>query len=134
MDKNGNTGDAGDAYGYGAFPGAYSMVLLSKYPIDKESIRTFQYFLWKDMPDALLPYDPRTNEMYYTEAELNVYRLSSKSHWDIPIEVANGEIIHVLMSHPTPPVFDDGTATEYPSTEVVDWNGLRNSKYNCASV
>ncbi len=32
-------------------------------------------------------------------------RLSSKSHWDIPINI-NGKEIHILASHPTPPVFD----------------------------
>ncbi|KAL3800994.1 hypothetical protein ACHAWO_007103 [Cyclotella atomus] len=33
----------------------------------------------------------------------------------------------ILRQPPTPPMFDDGTATEYPSTEVVDWNGFRNN-------
>ena len=42
---------------------------------------------------------------WYTTEELEQVRLSSKSHWDIPIQV-NGETIHVLASHPTPPVFD----------------------------
>jgi hypothetical protein len=32
-------------------------------------------------------------------------RLSSKSHWDIPVKV-KGRLVHVLASHPTPPVFD----------------------------
>jgi hypothetical protein len=63
---------------------------------------------------------------YYTEEELEVFRLSSKSHWDIPIYVRGLGLVHMLASHPTPPVFDDGTATEYPSTEVADFNGLRN--------
>lgn len=83
------------------------MLLLSKYPIDTANIRTFQNFLWKDMPNALLPDDPATPEAndWYSQEELAVFRLSSKSHWDVPIQV-NGEIIHVLASHPTPPVFD----------------------------
>ena len=42
---------------------------------------------------------------YYSAEEIEVLRLSSKSHWDVPINV-NGEIIHVLASHPTAPVFD----------------------------
>jgi hypothetical protein len=33
-------------------PGQYGMVLLSRFPIDASSIRTFQFFLWKDMPGA----------------------------------------------------------------------------------
>lgn len=34
-----------------------------------------------------------------------MFRLSSKSHWDIPIEIG-GRQVHFLVSHPTPPVFD----------------------------
>eukprot|EP00956_Cyclotella_meneghiniana_P014784 scaffold22285_cov70-Cyclotella_meneghiniana.AAC.16 len=91
------------AHGYGDFPGAFSMVRLSMYPIDTQNIRTFQHFLWKDMPDAYLPLDPATGKLYYTEDQLNVLRLSSKSHWDIPIKVGD-DVIHILQSHPTPPV------------------------------
>jgi|GEM_PF-203270 len=102
-----NNGYANDALGFGNFPGQFGMVLLSKYPIDTENIRTFQNFLWKDMPNALLPDDPATPEPndWYSAEELAVLPLSSKSHWDIPLEV-DGEIIHVLASHPTPPTFD----------------------------
>jgi len=32
-------------------------------------------------------------------------RLSSKSHWDIPVHIGKNTI-HILASHPTPPVFD----------------------------
>ncbi|MEO1126669.1 MAG: phytase [Cyanobacteria bacterium J06639_16] len=111
LDNNGTTDGPGDAYGFGFFPGQFGMVVYSKHPIDTANVRTFQNFLWKDMPDALLPTDPEDvdgngdTENWYTEAELEQVRLSSKSHWDIPIEV-DGEIIHVLASHPTPPVFD----------------------------
>lgn len=96
-----------DSLGFGEFPGQYAMALFSKYPIVEDEIRTFQNFLWKDMPDALLPDNPDTPEPndWYSPAELEVFRLSSKNHWDIPIEV-DGQIIHVLASHPTPPGFD----------------------------
>jgi len=101
----GEPGYGGDAFGFGDFPGQYGMVVYSKYAIAEDQVRTFQNFLWKDMPGALLPVDPETEAPWYSEEELEVFRLSSKSHWDIPIEV-NGETIHVLASHPTPPVFD----------------------------
>ncbi|MDZ8240633.1 MAG: phytase, partial [Nostoc sp. ChiQUE01a] len=103
----GEAGYGDDALGFGNFPGQFGMLLLSKYPIDTANIRTFQKFLWKDMPDALLPDDLATPEPndWYSPEELAVLRLSSKSHWDIPIQV-NGKTIHVLASHPTPPVFD----------------------------
>lgn len=103
----GTTGYGNDAFGFGDFPGQYGMALYSKYPIDTANIRTFQNFLWKDMPGAFLPDDSATSATndYYSPAELNVFRLSSKSHWDVPINI-NGEIVHALVSHPTPPVFD----------------------------
>ncbi|MDY7005925.1 MAG: phytase [Cyanobacteriota bacterium] len=103
----GEFGYGNDAFGFGNFPGQFGMVLYSKYPIVEEEVRTFQNFLWKDMPGALLPDNLETPEPndWYSEEELEVFRLSSKSHWDVPINV-NGEIVHVLVSHPTPPVFD----------------------------
>jgi myo-inositol-hexaphosphate 3-phosphohydrolase len=114
LDNNGavvsSVGAAGygnDAFGFGNYPGQYGMVLLSKYPIDTANVRTFQNFLWKDMPDALLStiQTPGAAEPWYSSAEQSALRLSSKSHWDVPIQV-NGKTIHALVSHPTPPVFD----------------------------
>ena len=105
LDKNGKVEGPNDAYGFGRFPGQYGMAVLSKYPIKKESIRTFQKFLWKDMPGAAWPKDPGNGEHYYPDAVRIVFRLSSKSHWDIPIEIED-KVIHLLAAHPTPPVFD----------------------------
>ena len=106
-----------DAFGFGAFEGQFGMAVLSKYPIDTDAVRTFQHFLWKDMPGALLPDDPNTAAPadWYSAAELNLFRLSSKSHWDVPVDV-NGRTVHVLVSHPTPPTFDGAE----------DRNGRRN--------
>jgi endonuclease/exonuclease/phosphatase family metal-dependent hydrolase len=100
------SGKEGDAFGYGKYPGQYGMVLLSRYPIMTSDIRTFQQFLWKDMPNGLLTsiQDPAGQQWYSSEAQ-SVFRLSSKSHWDVPVNV-NGAVIHILASHPTPPVFD----------------------------
>ncbi|MEA5462615.1 phytase [Leptothoe sp. PORK10 BA2] len=107
FDNNGAVDGPGDAFGFGFFPGQFGMVLLSKHPINSENVRTFQNFLWRDMPGALLPDDPSTSDPqdFYSAEELEIFRLSSKSHWDVPIQV-NGETVHVLVSHPTPPVFD----------------------------
>lgn len=105
LNNNGVIGGPDDAFGFGFFPGQYGMVVYSKYPIDFENIRTFQHFLWKDMPGALLPVDPTTGASWYSPAELDVFRLSSKSHWDIPILIGD-QTVHFLVSHPTPPVFD----------------------------
>lgn len=99
LDADGVIGGPGDALGFGDFEGQYAMVLYSKYPIDTDHVRTFQNFLWKDMPDSLLPTD------YYGELIQSVLPLSSKSMWDVPISV-DGKLIHVIAAHPTPPVFD----------------------------
>jgi len=103
----GAAGYGDDALGFGAFPGQFGMAFLSKYPIVASEIRTFQNFLWKDMPGALLPDDASTPAPmdFYSTAELGVLPLSSKSHWDIPVNI-NGDIVHILVRHPTPPVFD----------------------------
>ena len=106
IDGNGKKGQLpGDGYGYGHFPGHFGMALLSKYPIDFENIRSFQHFKWHDMPNALMPIDPITNTPWYSQTTWQALRLSSKSHWDIPV-IVNGKTIHMLASHPTPPVFD----------------------------
>jgi alkaline phosphatase len=106
LDNNGKkSGNLADAQGFGHFPGHFGMMLLSKFPIDNQDIRTFQNFLWKDMPNAIVPIDPITKEPWYNKQEWQALRLSSKSHWDIPVNV-DGNIVHILASHPTPPVFD----------------------------
>ena len=106
LDNNGEkTGNAGDAYGWGMYPGQYGMALLSRYPIDVAAVRTFQHFLWQDMPGALQITQPNSGEPWFTPQEWAAVRLSSKSHWDIPLTI-NGKKLHILAMHPTPPTFD----------------------------
>jgi len=105
LNQDGKTGGPADAFGFGWFPGQYGMIVFSRFPILYERVRTFQKFLWKDMPGAKLPIDPQTGKSYYDAKILKSFRLSSKSHWDVPIKV-NGEVVHFLVCHPTPPVFD----------------------------
>ena len=95
---------ARDSHGFGRFEGQYGMAVLSKHEIDREYVRTFRTFRWKDMPGARLPDNPDGTPFYSDEA-LEILRLSSKSHWDVPVRV-DGDVIHFLVSHPTPPVFD----------------------------
>lgn len=91
-------------YGFGYFPGQYGMAVLSKLPIQQSNIRTFQRFLWKDMPNHLIPKNV-DGKYWYSDEEVNHLRLSSKSHWDIPVNICDTQI-QILASHPTPPVFD----------------------------
>jgi hypothetical protein len=117
LNNNGAVGGPDDAFGFGFFPGQFGMAVYSMYPILTGQVRTFQTFLWKDMPGALLPDDPLTPAPadWYNSAELAVFRLSSKSHWDLPLQVGR-KVVHFLVSHPTPPVFDGDE----------DRNGTRN--------
>ena len=99
LDNNGTIGGGNDAFGFGAFPGQFGMVVYSKHPIATADVRTFQLFRWKDMPGNLIP------TPFYSPDEVDILRLSSKSHWDIPIKF-DKKTVHFLVSHPTPPVFD----------------------------
>lgn len=109
LDRDGAVGGAGDAFGFGAFPGQYGMVLLSRHPILADRIRTFRSLRWSAMPGAMRP------AAWYTDAAWAALRLASKSHWDVPIGVGK-QVVHALCAHPTPPVFDGSE----------DRNGCRN--------
>ena len=117
LNHDGTVGGPDDAWGFGAFPGQYGMVVLSRYPIADDEVRTFQHFRWQDMPGALLPDDPATAQPadWYAPEVLAELPLSSKSHWDVPVEVGS-TTVHVLAAHPTPPTFDGAE----------DRNGRRN--------
>ena len=108
LDRNGVTADTSrsgerahgdDSWGFGVYPGQYGMAVLSRYPIDTSRVRTFQHFRWKDLPGNHLP------PGFWPDSVVVHVRLSSKSHWDIPV-VIGGDTLHLLASHPTPPVFD----------------------------
>jgi endonuclease/exonuclease/phosphatase family metal-dependent hydrolase len=115
LDRNGKIGGGNDAWGFGQHPGQYGMLVLSKFPIDAARARSFQLLKWSAMPGAKSPVDPATGQDWYPPAVWSQLRLSSKSHWDLPVRTPLGEI-HFLVSHPTPPVFDGPE----------DRNGIRN--------
>jgi hypothetical protein len=81
------------------------MLVLSRYPIEVADVRTFQLLKWSAMPDAMQPIDPASRRHHYPDAIWKQLRLSSKSHWDLPVRTPQG-VVHLLASHPTPPVFD----------------------------
>ncbi len=117
VQRPGTPGYANDAWGFGSFPGQFGMLLLSKVPIVSDQARTFQHFLWQDMPGALLPDNRATAAPadWYEAEVLARFPLSSKSHWDVPLRLG-AETLHILAAHPTPPVFDGAE----------DRNGRRN--------
>lgn len=105
MDGDGKKDGPEDAFGFGRYPGEYGMALYSRFPIDQEKARTFRMLLWKNVPGHLIPDGEDGRPKFYGKKQIDVFRLSSKSHWDVPIDV-NGVVIHVLACHPTPPIFD----------------------------
>ena len=117
LNNNGVVAGGDDAYGFGNFAGQYGFTIYSKYEI--VSVRTFQTFKWKDMPGNLLTNDPSlgANNLanYYSPAEIDALRLSSKNHVDVTVRI-NGQDVHFLTAHPTPPTFDGSE----------DKNGKRN--------
>lgn len=113
LNNDGVIGGPDDAFGFGFFPGQYGMLVLSRFPLPEA--RTFQEVLWADMPGARLP--ELDGEPWFTDEELEDVRLSSKSHWDVTVDVPGPKVVHLLASHPTPPVFDGPE----------DRNGLRNA-------
>ncbi|HRO87063.1 MAG TPA: endonuclease/exonuclease/phosphatase family protein [Chiayiivirga sp.] len=115
LDNDGRTDGPNDAWGYGTHPGQYGMLVLSRFPIDALAVRSFRHFLWKDLPAVRRPRNP-DGTPWHADATWAQLRLSSKSHWDVPIRTALGTV-HFLVSHPTPPVFDGPE----------DRNGARNA-------
>jgi endonuclease/exonuclease/phosphatase family metal-dependent hydrolase len=114
LDGDGRSEGPQDAWGYGNHPGQYGMLVLSRHPIDRDAVRTFQTLRWATMPGARRPMNP-DGTPYQPDAIWQQLRLSSKSHWDVPVLAPQGRL-HFLVSHPTPPVFDG------PENR----NGLRN--------
>ena len=109
LDRNGYLGDARDAQGYGDFAGHGGMAVLSRLPIELGGVQVFSRFLWRDLPGARLP---KWGDGAISAAQ----RLSSVGHWDVPVKLPDGSLLHLLAYHATTPVFDGPK----------DRNGLKN--------
>ncbi|MFT7057729.1 MAG: hypothetical protein ACJASV_000228 [Pseudorhodobacter sp.] len=99
LDGDGKLGGPRDAQGFGYFSGQGGMAVLSRMPINTEAVRDFSGFLWRDLPGALLPDG-------MTLAAQDIQRLSTTGHWEVPVLLAEGQTIRLLLWHATPPVFD----------------------------
>lgn len=104
LDGDGRTGGPRDAQGYGRFAGHGGMALLSRLPFDTEAVRDFSALRWADLPGALLP--ELDGMPFPSAAALEVQRLSSTGHWDVPVKLPDGRRLHLLAFAATPPVFD----------------------------
>jgi hypothetical protein len=98
VDGNGQIGDPADAQGWGLFSGQGGMAILSRLPLDSDAARDFSGFLWRDLPDALLP------EGMSLPLQ-DIQRLATTGFWDVPVQTDAGPL-HLLAWHATPPVFD----------------------------
>ncbi|MGR3716061.1 MAG: endonuclease/exonuclease/phosphatase family protein [Thermohalobaculum sp.] len=116
LDGDGYRRGPRDAFGYGRFPGQYAMALMSRYPIDYDRLRGFRRFRWADLPGADRPVNA-DGTPYHPDPVWGDLRLSSVSQWDVPVTLPGDVVLHVLASHPTPPVFDGPE----------DFNGRRNA-------
>lgn len=122
LNRDGRASGTGpDAWGFGRYPGQYGMLVLSKYPIDLPAVRTFARFRWCDMP-GYANVTTAQGEPWYSEAAWAQFPLSSKSHWDVPVCIGDHRV-HILASHPTPPVFDgpEGRNRQRNHDEIRFW-------------
>ncbi len=95
LNGNGRFGEPEDAEGYGTFAGQGGMAVLSRVPILTEEVRDFTGFPWAVLPDVLTVGDGGDPTF-----------LSTTVHWDLPLQIASGERLHLLIWHGTAPVFD----------------------------
>ena len=139
LDGNINNGPD-DAWGFGNYHGQYAFAVMSKYPIDTKQIRTFQHFKWKDMPGEKnpiiddcnnskikIPASRQCGDAWYSDAAWQQYPLSSKNHADVPVRIKTEkgeEVIHFLISHPTPPIFANAArhTVKHNRAEIAFWN------------
>lgn len=142
----------GDCWGFGTYPGQYGMALLvdERLTILADHARTFRLLPWDYMDGNFMPTKPVTEpansvspgssfsatpRSWYTDEEKAIFRLSSKSHWDVPVQLPGvagkpGRIVHFLCSHPTPPVFDgtEGRNRRRNHDEIRFWRDYIDNK------
>lgn len=105
LDGDGSRRGAGDALGWGRFPGQGGMALLSRFPIDAEATHAFRHLRWADLPEARLPIHPDGTPVLDETARARV-PLSSRAHWDVAVTLPGAGRLRILASNPTPPLFD----------------------------
>ncbi len=113
LDGDGETGGPGDAQGWARFTGQSGLAVLSRYPIAAREVQSYTELLWNELPSARLP-KINGNPFPSPQAQA-IQRLSSTSHWVVPIDTPVGRI-NLMTFHASPPVFDGPE----------DRNGLRN--------
>lgn len=95
LDGDGRLGEPEDAQGYGWFAGEGGMAVLSRHPVAEGEVQDFSDMLWADLP----------GENADDGMNAAVQRLSSVSHWVVPLKLGDRRL-NLLTFHATPPVFD----------------------------
>jgi hypothetical protein len=148
LDRNGETSAAigrdrgNDAWGYGLHPGPVRHAGAVALP-DRRSQRRAHLpvaALERDARRAPDPIEsrPPAQPFHTDHAVWTQLRLSSKSHWDVPIAHPGGTL-HFLVSHPTPPVFDgpenrNGAAQRRRDPAVARIHLARQTRGGCATT
>lgn len=104
LDGNDRFGEPRDAQGYGTFSGDNGMAILSRWAVVSEQAKDFSDLVWRDIPNANLPIVD--GALFPNSKVYEVQRLSSTAHWDVPVALPNGQVLHLLTHYATPPVFD----------------------------
>ncbi|MEM9523281.1 MAG: endonuclease/exonuclease/phosphatase family protein [Pseudomonadota bacterium] len=113
LNGDGTGGGPGDTQGYGGYPGRGAIAVLARFPL-AAGVRDFTHLLWRDLPDAGMPF---VDGAPFPSAEAHeAQRLSSTSHWMVPLDVSGFGSVDLWVFSATPPVFDGPE----------DRNGLRN--------
>lgn len=95
LDGDGRFGGPEDSIGFAQFRGQKGLAVLSKLPIEASKVRDFSRLAWRDLPGSLAPADVPDD-----------LPLSTTGHWDVPIHVPGGGLLHLMIWHATPPIFD----------------------------
>lgn len=95
LNGDGRTGGPHDAVGYAHFSGQGGLAVLSRLPIVAGAMHDFTLLPWRNLPGHMaLPDEPD-----------NV-SLSTTAHWSLPVRLTDGQSLHLMIWHATPPVFD----------------------------
>lgn len=115
LNSDGFFGGPDDAIGWGQFIGQDGIAVFSKYPILTEGFRNFGAQVWADFAWSKLPKLEDGSNFFSDQIRASL-PLTSGVHWELPIQVNKGLVVHLIIVDATPPVFDGKE----------DANGLRN--------
>lgn len=122
LNGNGRLGDADDAHGFGRYNGMGGMAILSRFPIQRDSIEDYTPMLWRDLPDHTYPMVD--GAPFGGDAVFDIHRLSSRNHWVVPIETPGYGPLRLMTFHATPPLYDgdEDRNARRNHDEIAFWN------------